>query len=124
MPDGARGSRMRRVVALTVCAVAVGGCGIKPVDPQQAKIDALKAEIAEIERDRIANLPKDSTTLDLLAEAERYYEDPKWIWSACQNLAARLNEKGHPASAIEILHASVDVMKRLGVRPEGDQSIR
>lgn len=115
--------RVLFVSSIIVISVVAIGC-TQPADPQQAKIDALKAEVADLETKRVANLPKDEATQKRLAEAERYYKEPEWVWATCREFAARLKKKGNKASADEILDASVVVMERLGVRREGKQSIR
>jgi hypothetical protein len=82
------------------------------------------AEVNRLETLRIANLPKDAATKRLLAQAERYFKEPGFVWGECGRTATSLTKKGHPTSAVEIVQGAVLVMQALGVQPRGDISIQ
>jgi hypothetical protein len=113
-----------RLLGLTVLSAAVlVGCGNRGADSDDP-VEKIKARLAEIERNIDARTPKDQSTVALIGEAGRWYREPRFIWVECEDLAKRLSSDGLRTDPHDLLRGSIEVMKRLDVRPTGDQAFR
>lgn len=84
----------------------------------------LKLLEAQDRKDRIAVLPKDEATLAILDRAGDYYTDTALLWSECLSTAELVKERSGDADPREILKGSIEVMRRLHIRPRKDQHPR
>jgi hypothetical protein len=86
--------------------------------------DELAEERAERAAETLRQLPGDAASRAAFAEAVGFYDEPNEHWSNCMASAAMLRKRGQAADAVEMLKASAEVMRRLGVVPKKDQRSR
>lgn len=113
----------RRILGLIVVSVSfLAGCGSQATDPEDP-VKKAEAELAVVRSSIEARTPKDEATVALMKEAARWYNEPRVIWIRCEDFAGRLNAEGLPTKPLDLLRGSIEVMKRLDVRPASDQSM-